>query len=70
MEFNFLSADGMEETLAKALELRALFLASVEQKLTSDDYGDSRELRRKIVKFSRLSHPFRLIFMDFKIAKI
>lgn len=60
VEFTFVKEHHMEETLKLALELRTLFQESVQSKLTSDEYTNCRELRRKIIKFSRLSHPFSL----------
>lgn len=59
IDFNFISAEAMEETLKMAMQLRSMFLDSLEMKLTNDIYTNCRELRKKIIKFSRLCHPFR-----------
>lgn len=53
----------MHETLRSAMELRSLLLKSVEMKLSNDEYANSHELRKKIVKFSRLDNMFRQIFI-------
>uniref|UniRef100_A0A915CP45 DEAD-box helicase OB fold domain-containing protein n=1 Tax=Ditylenchus dipsaci TaxID=166011 RepID=A0A915CP45_9BILA len=60
VELEFVKEEDCSHVLEKAIEIRHLFLESIDRKLNSDEYTSCRELEKKIVNFAKLQCPYSI----------
>ncbi|KAI1724583.1 EF hand associated domain-containing protein [Ditylenchus destructor] len=60
VEFHFMKEADAWDVLEKTCEIRRQFSDAITMKLCNDDYGNRRDLEKKIVNFAKLSYQFSI----------